>query len=326
MDYMLNPIYQLLSSSPQIHACLYLAHSIGMEETQILSVLIAKSTWYINNEYDDEGWFYCTQKDLEQSTTYGRKTQESAIKHLIAEGLIEYKVAGVPAKRYFRIPDAIDKLAEFISLGMEKYNSYNEDKTKKNPIKGNNSSLPKKDILERPKRTNMNDQVGHSSSTQPDIVTYKNNNKKDYNKKNMVVSAENTDGNIIEQIVSHLNEKAGTAYRPKSAETKRLILARLNEGFTLDDFIKVIDKKCAEWLNTDMAKYLRPSTLFGEKFESYLNAPVSETVKKEVENSDKMAAYLSLVNRFSEETIKAAEEPTVEDMLTQFLGGSGNGG
>lgn len=75
-------------------------------------------------------------------------------------------------------------------------------------------------------------------------------------------------------IVAYLNEKAGTAYRTNGAATNRLINARLSEGYTLDDFKTVIDNKCAEWLGSDMAKYLRPETLFGSKFESYLNAPV----------------------------------------------------
>ena len=77
--------------------------------------------------------------------------------------------------------------------------------------------------------------------------------------------------NIYSSIISYLNEKAHTKYRHSSSKTKTLIKARLNEGFTEDDFKKVIDNKTSEWLNTDMEKYLRPETLFGTKFESYLN-------------------------------------------------------
>jgi uncharacterized phage protein (TIGR02220 family) len=78
---------------------------------------------------------------------------------------------------------------------------------------------------------------------------------------------------IYKTIVSYLNEKAGTRYKPTSAKTKSVINGRLAEGFKLDDFMVVIDKKCAEWLgNEKMEKYLRPETLFGTKFEGYLNA------------------------------------------------------
>ena len=77
----------------------------------------------------------------------------------------------------------------------------------------------------------------------------------------------------IKIIIAYLNEKAGMKYRSTSKSTTQHIHARLEEGFTVDDFKIVIDKKCAEWLGTDFAQYLRPVTLFGTKFEAYLNAP-----------------------------------------------------
>ena len=45
----------------------------------------------------------------------------------------------------------------------------------------------------------------------------------------------------------------------------------MNEGYKLNDFIVVIDKKYDEWKETEFEKFLRPETLFGIKFESYLN-------------------------------------------------------
>lgn len=81
---------------------------------------------------------------------------------------------------------------------------------------------------------------------------------------------------IYDSVVARLNEKAGTNYRPSSKATRSHINARLAEGYTVEDFFTVIDKKCAEWRGTAMEKYLRPETLFGSKFENYLNAPVSQ--------------------------------------------------
>lgn len=75
-------------------------------------------------------------------------------------------------------------------------------------------------------------------------------------------------------IIQHLNERTGSQYKPTTNKTKELIQARMNEGFTVEDFKTVIDKKCVEWMNTEWQEYLRPVTLFGTKFESYLNAPV----------------------------------------------------
>jgi uncharacterized phage protein (TIGR02220 family) len=91
----------------------------------------------------------------------------------------------------------------------------------------------------------------------------------------------------FEDIISYLNEKAVTSYKHTTPKTQEHIKARWNEKFTLDDFITVIDKKCTEWLGTDQEKYLRPETLFGTKFEGYLNQ--KETSKKQT--TDKEDSY-----------------------------------
>lgn len=81
-----------------------------------------------------------------------------------------------------------------------------------------------------------------------------------------------------DSIISYLNEKTGKAYKATTAKTKSLINARVAEGFTVDDFKVVIDKKCTDWLGDEkMEQYLRPETLFGTKFEGYLNAKRSRT-------------------------------------------------
>ena len=83
---------------------------------------------------------------------------------------------------------------------------------------------------------------------------------------------------IYVEIVDYLNAKAGTRYKASTASTRKLIKARLKEGFAIEDFKAVIDKKCSEWLgNSKMEQYLRPETLFGTKFEGYLNAKTQRT-------------------------------------------------
>src|SRR5690606_32534716 len=73
------------------------------------------------------------------------------------------------------------------------------------------------------------------------------------------------------EIVDYLNERANKSYRSTGKKTQSLIRARFNDGFGVDDFKRVIDNKVATWLGGDMDKYLRPETLFGTKFEGYLN-------------------------------------------------------
>ncbi len=88
-----------------------------------------------------------------------------------------------------------------------------------------------------------------------------------------------TNQSIIKDIIDYLNEKAETQYRATTPKTIELISARLKEGFTIDDFILVIDKKVAEWKGTDFEQYIRPATLFGTKFEGYLNAKPKAAAK-----------------------------------------------
>ena len=83
-------------------------------------------------------------------------------------------------------------------------------------------------------------------------------------------------------IIDYLNEKTGKKYKATSKETQRHIKARFNEGFKLDDFKRVIDIKSEKWKgDPKMQDYLRPETLFGNKFEGYLNeAPKVEEIKE----------------------------------------------
>lgn len=102
--------------------------------------------------------------------------------------------------------------------------------------------------------------------------------------KKILSSSDEQDDVPYKEIVDYLNLKTSKKYKHSTSKTKSLIKARWNEGFRVDDFKKVIDNKCFEWVgNSDMAKYLRPETLFGNKFEGYLNennvAPQSQEEK-----------------------------------------------
>ena len=98
-------------------------------------------------------------------------------------------------------------------------------------------------------------------------IDNKNNNK-----------ANNGNGNkiIYEEIINYLNLKCNKNFKYTTEKTISCINARIREGNTLEDFKKVIDKKCDEWSNTTMKVYLRPETLFGTKFERYLTEDVKD--------------------------------------------------
>lgn len=101
------------------------------------------------------------------------------------------------------------------------------------------------------------------------------------NKDKSIIDTSNKDKYIkdINTIVEYLNEKAGTQFKTGTESTQKFIQARMNEGFMINDFKNVIDKKCNDWIGTDYEKYLRPTTLFGTKFEGYLNAPTRKKTK-----------------------------------------------
>lgn len=111
----------------------------------------------------------------------------------------------------------------------------------------------------------------------PKISTTNNNsnsnNNIDLNNIYIVENQENEKQEQIpyQEIVEYLNEKTGKQYRYTTPKTRELIKARWKEGFRLDDFKKVIDNKTLLWKGEKEEIYLRPVTLFGTKFESYLN-------------------------------------------------------
>lgn len=94
-------------------------------------------------------------------------------------------------------------------------------------------------------------------------------------------STEDISTDDIKAIVEYLNEKLDAHYKPNGKKIKDLVRARMNEGYTVEDFKTVIDKKFKSWGNdAKMSLYLRPSTLFGTRFGEYLNEYQAEDMNK----------------------------------------------
>lgn len=100
----------------------------------------------------------------------------------------------------------------------------------------------------------------------------------------------------IKEIVDYFNEVTGKHYTYTGKDTVKFIKARLKEKFTVEDFKTVIFKKASQWHGTDMEQYIRPQTLFSNKFESYLNESTPFTRKDELDEwaaQDVTAFYAS---------------------------------
>lgn len=111
---------------------------------------------------------------------------------------------------------------------------------------------------------------------------------------------------ISQFVISYLNERTGCNYYVTESVVRK-IDEILSSGHTQDEIVTVIDKKCAEWMDSDkMRPYLKPSTLFGNKFEEYLAAPepaglVEERAKKDeteklIKERDEIAGAIQEVN------------------------------
>ena len=129
---------------------------------------------------------------------------------------------------------------------------------------------------------------GYQCETQNSI------DKNSIDKNSIDILSDKKEPEICKEIIEYLNLKANTKFRTNSSATKRHLNARLAEGFTIDDFKKVIDVKCAQWLNDpNMKKYLRPETLFkASHFESYLNEYVEPTKTKYADAIERMNKHM----------------------------------
>jgi uncharacterized phage protein (TIGR02220 family) len=116
------------------------------------------------------------------------------------------------------------------------------------------------------------------------------------------------------EIISYLNQKCSAKYRSTTPATKTLIRARWRQGFRLDDFKTVVDNKSAEWMGTDMAQYLRPETLFGNKFEGYLNQKARTGIQPNSKPRDPEIAARKRQEKF-DEWVREGHDPDTEQFI-----------
>lgn len=172
---------------------------------------------------------------------------------------------------------------EILILNWAKFNWANNPKyfpKMKNELQNIKSSLYR-DILSKKLSLLFKTEVKIDSLSIPyqypidSLTRVENENENDKENENEndkdILSAENHQTEHVSEIISYLNKKTNSKFKHDTPKTVKTIKARFNEGFKEEDFISVINIKTIEWLGTDMEQYLRPETLFGTKFESYLN-------------------------------------------------------
>lgn len=234
----------LLIEEPPLQVLPSLAKSIGLNEAIVLQQIhywLRKS----NNVKDGHKWIYNSMTNWQkQFSFWSLPTVKRVFRSLKNQGLLitaNYNKAGFDKTKWYRIN--YEKLQH-----MSQRSDQNDPTMVSSWTDGSdqNDTTNTKRLPETTTETTTEDIL----SGKPDHIPY-------------------------QEIMSYFNQQAGTSYRANSKATQRLISARTNEGFTVDDFKKVIDIKVAAWKNDPkMSKYLRPATLFGTKFEGYLNEPM----------------------------------------------------
>lgn len=221
-------LVSMIASNNYIVVNKQLARAFGLEEAVILGELASQMEYWQQRGEANDGYFYSTIENVKESTTLSDKRQRSALTALKEAGIIDVKLAGMPAKRYIRINEK--QLAQILL---------------NNSSQNGAASFAKTAELVTPKQRTNNNNI--------------NNNKNNNNKE------------IYIAVIDYLNSKTGQSFRSSTKATQQHINARLAEGFTIDDFKRVVDNMWTDWRGTEWEKYLRPSTLFGSKFENYLN-------------------------------------------------------
>ena len=115
----MNAVFQLLNPNNTVTVNRPLAHAIGLNEAVTYGALIAKYYWYSERGMLDDGWFYSTAPDLQESTALSEKQQKRCIDALVKVGLLRCELRGMPAKRSFYIVEDIDLIQSLLNAGEE---------------------------------------------------------------------------------------------------------------------------------------------------------------------------------------------------------------
>lgn len=221
--------------------------------------LSVKNGWH---DKDGNVFQYYTNPQLGADLNASEKTVVKWKKMLQDVGLLKEvrQGQGLPNRLYIRLVDS-DAISPVSDVEMASFRTVNTTATELEDLQ---SGTVKSTVLELEK-------------LQPNETE----NNETENNNNTNVSSDD-DKAVCEEVIAYLNASTQSDFRAKSKSTQRLIRARLKEGYKLEDFKHVIDVKCAEWAHDSrMASYLRPKTLFGTKFESYLNQKLPGHLQKE---------------------------------------------
>ena len=215
--------------------------------------------FHLNMGADDEG-FIDKAKTIQR--TIGASDDD--MKLLIAKGFLIPFDSGVVVIRHWRIHNYIRSDRFQSTLHQDEKTQLEYDHSKTAMLK------PLKNVIPNGYQMDTQDKVGKVSLDEGSLTTY----------------PKEPDNIPYKEIIDYLNSKTGKNYRDNVQKNRSLIKARWSERYRLDDFKQVIDNMVKDWSGTKYAKYLRPETLFGTKFDGYLNQ--GNVVKREKKTDERL--------------------------------------
>lgn len=230
-----------------------LAEKIGLNE----AIILQQMHYWLNSskhEYDGKRWIYNSYSNWQkQFPFWSERTIKRTFSSLEKQKLLfvgNYNKAGFDRTKWYSVNyEELDKLVA---------RAWGQNGT-----------------MERDKMALCNGTKWHYGTGQNDptnTIDYAETNSENTTKINNNNNAVDKPPHVYVEIIDYLNKKTGIKFNHKAQKNRSVIKARLNEGYTIDDFKKVIDNKTKQWLNNPKMKdYLRPSTLFSGKFENYLH-------------------------------------------------------
>lgn len=215
--------------------------------------------FHLNMGADDEG-FIDKAKTIQR--TIGASDDD--MKLLIAKGFLIPFDSGVVVIRHWRIHNYIRSDRFQSTLHQDEKTQLEYDQSKTAVLK------PLENVIPNGYQLDTQDRVSKFSLDKDSLTTYH----------------KEPDNIPYKEIIDYLNSKTGKNYRDNVQKNRSLIKARWSEGYRLDDFKQVIDNMVKDWSGTKYAKYLRPETLFGTKFDGYLNQ--GNVVKREKKTDERL--------------------------------------
>ena len=217
---------------------------------------------------DGDTLYLGSQKYLTEAIGCSKNTAIASLEKLTEKGLIIKSVETVNGVNFNRYKVNLEAIPEF-GMGYQNLN-----KGYQNLVGG----IPESGMGGIPKIGTSNTNIENTNkNTNRNICINSNSINSGVGIPKVGTSEEERGPAPFKEIIAYLNEKTGRDFRASSKFNQTFIRARWNEGYSLEQFKKVIDTKVAMWKGSKMEDYLRPETLFGTKFESYLNQTARPT-------------------------------------------------